>query len=655
MSDREGYSGTTTSVSVRNVLNSSDRVESGSSSSSSSPFIASSSLSASLSDGPFAMFRFKKTEIRRPEPRRSSLSTNLDQEGNINSRVEVMENRLSLQKYQDTYLQKCMKALHRGVRILKSSIGYMDNAVLSPSGIISGHQDKIYCQHWSGNNEDFVSCSFDGKMLIWNKNDMADPRLVVLLRSPWVMGCAFEQTENNMVASGGLDNVCTVYRIPTFVDVQIGAGSSRTTNENVKIYLELFQHTKYISSMKFAGPHRLITASGDKTCIHWDLETGTHLNIFEGHTADVMSVSNQPTISKDIFASGSCDGQVLIWDLRQGTEAVIGIGSRTDAIGRLRSRPDVNAVHMFLGTTAVCTAGEDGMTRVFDMRAATEPKKDRKTNVIISSNQRTTGRSPVGIGMNTGMGAGLLRENIVAPIDKSEFKSFFVPNEFSPVTCIDTGRSGRVVYSGYESKGLRVWDILSPNDESLRTPLQTLKPHVDKLTCMGVSPDGETLATGGWDKQLKIYQVQKLDDLSLNTTSDISRNASNANIEGGINTNDGYIEDDRFVSTAASATLYNSVSQSDVDNSNHTNSGSNNSVSQSDMDNSNHTGINSGRLNSIETGTKARSLNTQVSMIQEHDDEEEEEEEEEGEITESNAIETQKPQPVVEVEMTDKG
>ena len=181
--------GEAASVSVRNVLNSSDRIETGSTS------LSFASSSSSLRDGPFAMFRFKKTEIRRPEPRRNSLSSNLDQAGSINSRVEVMESRLSLQKYQDTYLQKCIKAVHRGVRLLKSSIGFTDNAVLSLSGIISGHQDKIYCQQWSGNNEDFVSCSFDGKMLIWNKNDQADPRLVVLLRSPWVMGCAFEQIE----------------------------------------------------------------------------------------------------------------------------------------------------------------------------------------------------------------------------------------------------------------------------------------------------------------------------------------------------------------------------------------------------------------------------------------------------------------------------
>ena len=158
MSGRESFAGSD-SVSVRNVLNSSDRFEA--------------SLSTNTSDGPFAMFRFKKTEIRRPEPRRTSLSTNLDKEGNINSRVEVMENRLSLQKYQDTYLQKCLKALNIGIKVLKSTIGLNNNPVLSSSGIISGHQDKIYCQEWSGNSEDFVSCSFDGKMLIWNKSDQA--------------------------------------------------------------------------------------------------------------------------------------------------------------------------------------------------------------------------------------------------------------------------------------------------------------------------------------------------------------------------------------------------------------------------------------------------------------------------------------------------
>ena len=33
------------------------------------------------------------------------------------------------------------------------------------------------------------------------------------LRSSWVMTCAFEQTHNQMVACGGLDNLCSIYMI----------------------------------------------------------------------------------------------------------------------------------------------------------------------------------------------------------------------------------------------------------------------------------------------------------------------------------------------------------------------------------------------------------------------------------------------------------
>ena len=33
------------------------------------------------------------------------------------------------------------------------------------------------------------------------------------LRSSWVMTCAFEQTHNQMVACGGLDNLCSIYML----------------------------------------------------------------------------------------------------------------------------------------------------------------------------------------------------------------------------------------------------------------------------------------------------------------------------------------------------------------------------------------------------------------------------------------------------------
>ena len=49
-------------------------------------------------------------------------------------------------------------------------------------------------------------------MIVWNAMTTFKVQNIAL-KSQWVMTCAFEQTNNSAVASGGLDNVCTVYQV----------------------------------------------------------------------------------------------------------------------------------------------------------------------------------------------------------------------------------------------------------------------------------------------------------------------------------------------------------------------------------------------------------------------------------------------------------
>ncbi|WAR19019.1 DTLB-like protein, partial [Mya arenaria] len=63
------------------------------------------------------------------------------------------------------------------------------------------------------------------------------------------------------------------------------------------------------------GENRLLTASGDQTVCLWDTNTENKLLTFKGHTSSVRSVKYRPRDSA-VFASGSRDGHVRIWDAR---------------------------------------------------------------------------------------------------------------------------------------------------------------------------------------------------------------------------------------------------------------------------------------------------------------------------------------------------
>ncbi|KAM9418948.1 guanine nucleotide-binding protein G(I)/G(S)/G(T) subunit beta-3-like [Salvelinus alpinus] len=86
---------------------------------------------------------------------------------------------------------------------------------------LKGHLAKIYGLHWSADNRHMVSASQDGKLLIWDTYT-GNKVYAVPLKSSWVMSCSMAPS-GNLVASGGLDNMCTI--------VNIKAASPKTIRE----------------------------------------------------------------------------------------------------------------------------------------------------------------------------------------------------------------------------------------------------------------------------------------------------------------------------------------------------------------------------------------------------------------------------------------
>jgi len=87
------------------------------------------------------------------------------------------------------------------------------SAQLKQRRILKGHFGKIYALHWANDSKHLVSASQDGKLIIWN-GFTTNKVHAIPLRSSWVMTCAYSPS-GNMVACGGLDNLCSVYKLPS--------------------------------------------------------------------------------------------------------------------------------------------------------------------------------------------------------------------------------------------------------------------------------------------------------------------------------------------------------------------------------------------------------------------------------------------------------
>lgn len=62
---------------------------------------------------------------------------------------------------------------------------------------------------WGSESQQLLSAGQDGNLLVWDvlsKNKL----FAIGLKTPWVIACAFGPGQE-LVASGGLDDVCSVY------------------------------------------------------------------------------------------------------------------------------------------------------------------------------------------------------------------------------------------------------------------------------------------------------------------------------------------------------------------------------------------------------------------------------------------------------------
>jgi guanine nucleotide-binding protein G(I)/G(S)/G(T) subunit beta-1 len=213
--------------------------------------------------------------------------------------------------------------------------------------ILKGHFGKIYALHWSSDSRHLVSASQDGKLIIWN-GFTTNKVHAIPLRSSWVMTCAYSPS-GNLVACGGLDNLCSVYKLPSSKD---------GTAQQQKTYGELAQHEGYLSCCRFIRDDEIVTSSGDSTCILWDVEAKSPKAIFNDHTGDVMSVAIFD--ANEQFVSGSCDATAKLWDHRQAKACVKTFPGHES---------DINSVQFFPDGTAFGTGSDDSSCRLFDIRA----------------------------------------------------------------------------------------------------------------------------------------------------------------------------------------------------------------------------------------------------------------------------------------------
>lgn len=340
---------------------------------------------------------------------------------------------------------------------------------------LKGHHNKISDIKWSQDSTTILSASQDGFLLLWDAVT-GFKKNAIILESQWVLSCAISPNKR-FVASAGLDNHCTVYKID---------GSDMVQQKIVSIFKG---HTCYISECEFQSDNAVLTASGDMTARKWDVAKGMRTMEFAGHLGDIIALATPKsydagvcgTINANVFATGGSDGHIFLWDDRQ----------RKFAQKFLVGDTDVGCLQFFSNNNAIASGSDDGLVRLFDLRA------DSKIAEYSLMQKRSAWNKEFKPNND------LRQNNNFSSFRKSMERSSLLTNDstydIDGVASLDFSNSGRLLYVCYSDYGCVIWDTLKGEI------VGSLQGHENKVNKVKSSNNGLGILTGSWDETIKLW------------------------------------------------------------------------------------------------------------------------------------------------------
>merc|ERR1740139_1968325 len=170
-----------------------------------------------------------------------------------------------------------------------------------PARMFTGHSHFINEICLTGDGLHCLSASWDGTVRLWDLRS-GKTKIKLCGHTRDVLSVALS-ADYRQILTGGRDHQIKIWNVK--------GECKHTVDKNA--------HTDAVSCVRFyhqAKPAVCVTASWDKTIKVWDNTYMKLMHTFMGHKAQINSIDmvNNSTY----LASGSHDGQVMIWDVIQG-------------------------------------------------------------------------------------------------------------------------------------------------------------------------------------------------------------------------------------------------------------------------------------------------------------------------------------------------
>lgn len=269
----------------------------------------------------------------------------------------------------------------------------------------------------------------------------------------------------------------------TFSSASISEGTIHFWNiENGKLLKTIAGHTNYSRSVVFSPDSQFLatTVMADDTVNVRNLQTGEiHLSL-KGHTQRPYSLTYLQ--NGEILASGSYNGQIILWDMNTGNK-LNQLSGHSQTVSSLSFNPNGNYL---------VSGGWDSMINFWNLNTGKNYQR-----IPISQKVRDLATSPKG-----NILASATNEKTVRLWDTKTGASIgLLEGHKESAECVAFSPNGDLIATGSNDNTIKIWDVNS--GEQINSFSEPTNKNTD---CVAFSPDGNLIASSSL-KVIRIWDV----------------------------------------------------------------------------------------------------------------------------------------------------